>query len=263
MKRSTLHRIGSLCAAALVSTGASAAVIQYTFTGGGGLNPVGPGNPPSSGWLTENATSFPGFAPVTPLDNGVSSLIPGNWLDTMGGGLAPFDATYSGSAIVTDGALTSGTLAWTGELGLEASAAPGSAGVGFYAIALTNGAYNLKTGAYSGGLVCAANPGGLAPTACSDPRNTNPLSFDLPLGTITFVDNGNGTVTLQMGSNDFTNNGGVKDSPAGAGNGSADYNHRVTWTLNATAAPVPVPAAAWLVAPAVLAVARFARRRQG
>jgi len=216
---------GLLCAASLFSIGASAVTTVYSFTGGGGLNP--PGDATTSGWMTENRTSFVGLAPTTVLDNGVVSLAPGNWLDQFG----PFDGAYSGTATITDGVLTSGTLSWTGQIGFEATSAPGFPGIGFYAITLVNGSYNLLTGAYTGSQGCAANPAGLAPTACAFEQTG---VSNMTQGTTSFVDNGNGTVTLTMASNQFTINGGIKDTVPGDHTGSLGYNSVLRWVLNAS-----------------------------
>ena len=231
MRIPTVGMVAARCGATLFSSAASAAIVVYTFTGGGGISPQANGT--TSGWMTENRTSFPGLSPATVLDNGVVSLVPGNWLAAMG---EPFNGTYSGSATVTNGVVTGGTLSWTGQIGFEASANPGFVGIGIYALTVTNGSYNLLTGLHTGTFACAANPGGLAPAACTN--NGYASAMDLPLGVLSFVDNGNGTVTLQMGSDTFTLNGGVKDTPfPGSGNGSLGYNQRVTWTLNATVVP--------------------------
>jgi hypothetical protein len=175
----------------------------------------------------------------------------------------PTNAVFSGS-VNDDGSFMD--LSWTGIVGSEiafgASESLFFSGVnsGSYdANGNISGGVDLGAGYDADGFVCWNNPNnGLPgqPDLCGNatgvpwtaPTGGGRTKFnrELPLGITIFADNGDGTITIDMGDSSFTDC--VNDPGCTPGSNSIDVFAQ--WRVNATKV-VPIPAAIWLLGSAL------------
>jgi hypothetical protein len=101
---------------------------------------------------------------------------------------------------------------------------------------------------------CGNATGVLGPGQTAPASGQTKFNRELPLGITAFTDNGNGTITIDMGDSTYTDC--VNSGACTPGSNSSDVFAQ--WRVNATV--IPVPAAVWLFGSA-LGLLGWLRRR--
>jgi hypothetical protein len=194
---------------------------------------------------------------------------------TNNGGDAIWDSTssvWSGS-INSDGSFME--LSWTGIVGSEVafgtseSLFVSAVNSGTYdADGNISGGFDLGAGYDADGFLCWNNPAnGLPgpPDFCGNatgtpftvpPSGQTKFNRELPLGITLFTDNGDGTITIDMGDSTYADC--VADGGCSPDTDSSDVFAQ--WRVNASIAVIPIPAAVWLFGSA-LGLLGWLRRR--
>jgi hypothetical protein len=242
---------------------------------GFGSNLDGDGNASTSptlglvGWFT-NGTSGGGNQIIN-----ARGVAPSNDYNCYGLAAFPLGQTctsegettyWSGTSVVWSGSVNDDgsfmDLSWTGIVGSEI---PFGVGESLFFSGVNSGSYDasgnisggvdLGAGYDSDGFVCWNNPNnglpadfkGRTPDFCGNGTGTlgtapvsgqTKINRELPLGITLFTDNGDGTITIDMG--DETYSDCVADTSCTPGSNSSDVFAQ--WRLNI----VPIPGAVWL-----------------